>query len=512
MRSIFSRFLATLASCALLTSPTQADTPAEAADKLRTFLDGIPALGPGYTVVVVDRDSHLLDYVRGQRNATTGTPLTLDTPLYIASQTKAYMGLLAHRLDRRGILRLDSKLTDHWPDLKLPGSVDPAAWTLADLLNHRVPISADAITELEAYIQSPDPALYPQLLAKFATPRAPGFQYDNLGYNIYAAILFQQTGKPWQAWLRKELFIPLGLKHTSARTSDFDPEVLAFSHAWLGDDEGWEQVDPKPDAIMHSAGGMVTSPNDMARWLQLHLGGTAPRSFDAALLAAAHRTGADVDPNARNAYELPCDGYAFGWNLCDFEGQRLYIHGGSYTGARTMMAFAPDLGVGIGVFSNSDKATGWLTSRTIVQYLQFLVDHPDADEWATTRQAQYPERAAQLVDMRRKQLNDARGDQQWRRWHWKPGGDALSAYTGHYRNKELPVVAELTVGPQGLHLRAGVMQRRLTPASPDLFGASWLRLDPPEPLRFQRDDSGRISGFEYGGTHYLRQSIGTGIP
>ena len=496
-------FLILLSLSLVPASPARADTPAEASEKLRIFLDGIPDLGPGYAVVVVDRERHLLDYVRGQRDASTGAPLTLDTPIYIASQTKSYMGLLANILDRRGVLRLDSTLADHWPDLKLPDGVDPAAWTLADLLNHRVPISADALTELEAYVQSPDPATYPQLLAKFAAARPAGFDYDNLGYNIYAAILFKKTGKSWHQWLDEELFKPLGLAHTSTRTSAFDDGVLAASHTWLGAAEGWERIGSKPDGVMHSAGGMVTSPADLARWLQLQLGGEAPDGFDAGLLAAAHRKAVDVDPKARNAYELPCDGYSFGWNQCDFEGHRLFIHGGSYTGARTMMAFAPDLGVGIGVFSNSDNMTGWLTSRTIVQFLQYLVDHPEAEEWAGIRQKSYPERVAEYLGMRRKQLADVRAEPQWQGWSWAPEADELATYAGNYRGERLPVTAGLAKGPQGLQLKIGALERRLAPASRDLFGATWQRLDPPQPLRFQRDGKGRITGFEFDGERYV---------
>ena len=503
MRSMLSFLLAPLALCALIGAPAHAATPAEAADKLRAFLDGVPGLGPGYAVVVVDRERHVLDYVRGQRNAVTGAPLTMDTPIYIASQTKAYMGLLAQRLDQRGVLRLDSTLAEHWPQLKLPGGVDPAAWTLADLLNHRVPLSGDALTWLEAYIGSPDPLLYPDLLATLVTPRAAGFDYDNLGYNIYAAILYQQTGKRWQDWLQQELFAPLGLRNTSARTSSFDPAQLAYSHQWLGEPEGWEVVPPKPDTIMQSAGGMMTSPNDMARWLQLHLGGAAPATFDKTLLAAAHRSGVQVDPKARNAYELPCNGYAFGWNVCDFEGRTLYIHGGGYTGARTMMAFSPDLGVGIGVFSNSDNATGWLTSRTVIQYLQYLVDHPEAAKWATTRQEMYPQRVAQQLEGARKRQQETRADPQWSGWAWQPDAKTLAQYAGRYRSERMPVTAEVTAAPNGLRLQLGALQRQLEPASPDLFGANALRLDPPEPLRFLRDEHGHLTGFEFDGERYL---------
>lgn len=498
-----------LMSCllALLLCPLTAvaRTPAEAAEALRTFLDGVPTAGPGYAVVVVDRKHHLLDYVRGQRNAASGAPLTLDTPIYIASQTKSYMGLLAQILDRRGVLRLDSALAAHWPDLRLPDGVDPKAWTLADLLNHRVPIEAEAIVVLEAYIGAPSDVDYPALLAATASPRDAGFQYDNLGYNIYAAILFQQTGKRWQDWLHDEVFAPLKLSRTSARTSDFRKDELAMSHSWLGASEGWEIVPPKSDAIMQSAGGVVSSPNDVARWLQLQLGGKAPKAFDRALLTRAQRKRADVDPQARNAYELPCDGYAFGWNLCDFNSHRLYIHGGGYTGARTMMAFAPELGVGIGVFSNSDNMTGWFTSRTVVQFFQYLTDHPEADAWAKIRTEQYPKRVAEYLAGRHQALADARAEAQWEGWSWKPPATALADYAGSYRPAVLPVAAQLTLKEGALVLQIGTLQRRLEPATEDVFGATWWRLDVPQPVRFERDAAGKVCAFTFDGQSFRRE-------
>lgn len=503
MRRFAPAFLGFLVLCLAPVPCTHAATPAQAGDKLRAFLDGVPDVGPGYAVVVVDRNGHVLDYVRGQRNARTGAPMTMDTPVYIASQTKAYMGLLAHRLDRRGVLRLDATLAAAWPEVTWPAGIDASAWTIADLLNHRVPINADAITELEAYIDAPDPAAYPRLVAQFATVRDAGFQYDNLGYNLYAALLARRTGKRWQDWLAAEVFAPLGLEHTSARTSDFANDTLAYSHVWVGE-RGWEVVPPKPDAIMQSAGGMMTSPNDMARWLQVQLGAGLPEGFDASVLDAAHRIGAETNPKAKNAYELPCNGYAFGWNVCDFRGHRLFIHGGAYTGARTMMAFAPELGVGIGVFANSDNMTGWLTSRTVVQYLQFLTDQADADEWASRRQTQYPERVADHLQDRRRQVEQARADAAWAGWAWKPDATSLSAYAGRYRAEKLGIAVDVLPGDEGLLLREGARRQRLSPAAPDLFGATWLSLDVPEPVRFHRDGKGAISGFEYGGERYVR--------
>ncbi|MGE8280375.1 MAG: serine hydrolase domain-containing protein [Stenotrophomonas sp.] len=502
LRNILSLLL--LPACMGAAATASAAPPEQAARELAAFLDGIPELGPGYAVVVVDREQQLLGYTRGQRNAATAAPLTMSTPMYIASQTKSYMGLLAQLLDQQGVLRLDSTLADHWPQLQLPAGVDPAAWTLADLLNHRVPLSADAITTLEAYIGSPDPALYPQLLQQFASRRAEGFDYDNLGYNIYAAILQQRTGRAWQDWLQALVFTPLQLRETSARTSSFEPGQVAFNHQWLGDAQGWRLVAPKPDGIMHAAGGMMTSPRDMGRWLRLQLGAALSPQLLATGLQAAHRIGAQVDPKARNAYELPCNGYAYGWNVCDFEGHTLYIHGGSYTGARSMMAFSPDLGVGIGVFSNSDNATGWLTSRTVVQFFQYLVDHPDAGKWAATRQQVYPQRVAEQLSGAQARQRKAQEEPRWQGWHWQPASTA--AYIGHYRAAQLPVTAQVIAADGGLALRLGALERTLKPAAPDLFAAQDGPLAAPEPLQFLGDGQGGVLGFEFDGQRYLRAS------
>ena len=132
--------------------------------------------------------------------------------------------------------------------------------------------------------------------------------------------------------------------------------------------------------------------------------------------------------------------------------------------------------------------------RTVVQYLQFLTDQADADEWAHKRQTLYPERVAGLLEERRKKLEETRADATWAGWAWKPGAEALAAYAGRYRAERLGVAVELQPGADGLLLREGARRQRLAPAAPDLFGASWLLFDPPEPVRFHRDADGAVTG------------------
>jgi len=496
------RTLLTAATAALVLSPlAAAQTPEAAAERLEAFLGGFPDLGPGYAVVAVTADEVLLTHVQGDRRASTQAPLTADTPAYIASQTKAFMGLLAARLDAEGVLSLDSTIADHWPDVEFPEGVDPSAFTMRDLITHQVPIEADLIVTLEAYVTRIDPADYPALIAALATAREPGYDYSNLGYNIYGAILETVTGKTWQDWLDEGVLDPLGLERTSARTSDFDLDDQSWNHIWTGEQTGWFEVRPKTDAQMQSAGGMTMSPADMGVWLQMNLRGEGPEGsgLTADIVADAQTIGAEVNREARNAYELPCYGYALGWNVCDFEGHEVYFHGGGYTGARTMMAVSPDLGVGIGVFSNSDNQTGWLTSRTAIMFLQFVIDHEDAERWVARRQELYPERIARLMDYRQEQLAETRADAVWQGWNWAPEASALRAFEGVYAGQALYAPVRIVAGEDGLTGAWGDLHFTLEPAAEDLFGAAEHPLDPPSPVRFERDAEGAVTAVVWEG-------------
>lgn len=485
----------------------QAETPAGAAEKLDEWLDRFPDLGPGFAVVVVTADEMLLNRATGSRHASTGAALTADTPMYIASQTKAYLGLLAATLDERGVLPLDSTLADHWPDLELPGDLDPDTYTMRDLLTHQVPLRADFIVTLEAYAMHVAAEDYPRLLAAHGEAREAGFDYDNIGYNIYAAILETETGKPWQSWLEEVLFEPLGLEHTSARTSDFDEGELSWGHIWQGDDRGWHAYPPKSDGMMQSAGGMFTSPGDMARWLQIQLRGDADvGGIDAGTIRATHTSYAATGmEDRRNAYELECSGYSLGWNLCDYKGHTVYIHGGGYTGMRSMMAFAPTLDVGIAAFSNSDNMTGWLTSRTVTMYLQFLTEDEEAERYADLRVELYPQRIERLLEHRTERIGEMEASPHWGGWEWQPKVAELRDYEGAWRTDEPYLDIDVRLEDDRLMLWWGDSRRTLRPATRDLFGAQSAPYEAIEAVQFERDEAGSVSALVWEERRYRRR-------
>lgn len=487
---------------------SNAITPQEAADKLKQFIIEVPNLEPGYAIVAVTKDEVLLNHVTGIRNTETGLPMTSDTPIYIASQTKAYMGLLAAKLDKQGILKLDDSIAKHWPNIQLPDGVDANQWTLSDLLTHQFPVEADRITTLEAYVTEVDYNDYPALLAKYATKRDEGHKYTNLGYNIYGAILHKVTGKAWQDWLQDEILSPMAMANTSARTSDFSMKHLSWNHIWQGEDQGWQIVPPKTDGKMQSAGGLVASPNDMGKWLQLQLNQelASKMGFSTQMMELAHTPIAKLDPKARNPYELPCHGYALGWSVCDIYGHTLYAHGGGYTGARTMMAFSPDLGVGIGVFSNSDNMTGWLTSRTMVQFFQYLTEHEKANYMAELRQRVYPERIDWLLDRRQKRNSDTinKLKEQSGVADYQPSKAELVQLLGSYQGAD--AYSELSIAMSSNGTLKGKLydyEFAILPVGPDLFAEQSTPFSEIRPINIKFDkNSKEVKSLSWFGIEY----------
>ncbi|KZN49440.1 serine hydrolase domain-containing protein [Pseudoalteromonas luteoviolacea] len=487
-------------------------TPQQAAEKLKQFIEDVPSLEPGYAVVAVTKNEVLLNHVQGIRNIDTQLPLTLDTPIYIASQTKAYMGLLAAKLDKQGILKLNDTIAKHWPHIKLPEGVDPNHWTLSDLLTHQFPVEADRITTLEAYMTEVDHKDYPALLAKHSVKRDEGFDYTNLGYNIYGAILHKVTGKAWQDWLQDEIFTPMAMVNTSARTSDFSMKHLSWNHIWQGEEKGWHIVPPKTDGKMQSAGGLVASPRDMGKWLQLQLNRELARKsgFSSDMMKLAHTSVAQLDPKARNPYELPCHGYALGWTVCDIDGHTVYTHGGGYTGARTVMAFSPDLGVGIGVFSNSDNMTGWLSRKTMVQFFQYLTAHEKADEMAEQRQGDYPERVQWLLDRRQQRQADGINAlvKQSGVDDYQPTKAELVKLVGNYQGQDKYSKLAISMSSHGV-LTGQLYDYEFTiqPISMNLFAERSSPFSKIRPINIKFDNNSKqVKSLTWFGTEYVKIS------
>lgn len=455
-----------------------------------------PGAAPAMSVVLVRRGHPPMIWTHGRLSADPASPAaTDDTPFYVASQTKAFMGLLAVKLDAQGVFALDQTMADVWPDLTLPSGADPRTITFRQLLSHQAAFENPALTFRTAYSDRVPAADYERLLQTASRARPPGFRYDNLGYLVYAAALELKTGRDWRDWLDQALFQPLGMTRSGARPSRFDG--LPSYHRWMGE-RGWDVFPGKPDDLMQAAGGLVVSPRDMARWLEVQLGG-ANDAVRPEWVAAAHiqQVAATIPGDA-----IQCQGYALGWNVCRVGAVDVRAHGGSYTGVRSVMVVSPELNLAMAVFSTSDSITGGL-GQTLAQTFFELAQNPDRETpTAEAFGAQYGQRLQTFGQRRMTPVDQRRAEAQWAGWTWRPSADDRAAYAGRYRH---PAFGGVVITPRGeaVHARLGVVDRVLEPAAPDLFGLSDGPADPPAPFRFERAD-GRVTALVWNDERFER--------
>jgi CubicO group peptidase (beta-lactamase class C family) len=440
--------------------------------------------------------------------------------------TKAFVGLLAARLDAERVLSLETTLADVWPGLTLPDRGRQAdAITLRDLLVHSIPFRAQEITYLEAYVRDVAPTEYPGLIERYAVARRDGFQYDNLGYNIYAAALEARTGRNWRVWLKEKVFLPLNMTATSGRTSEYQANAIAWHHQRSGAStggwpqaDGWYLIAPKTDAMMQSAGGLMTSANDMARWLEAQLRGEGPpgSGLTPDIFARARE---DQVSQPSDGHGFSCDGYVYGWNVCHLairaqedsvDEDRVigpfFQHGGGYVGVRSLMTVAPRLGLGVAFLSNSDSMTGFLASELTKLVFERLEDLPGNDGRSQRRIAGYRSLNARYLSGLQDSLRKARADARWQGWTWTPDAAQLQDFVGSYeRNGALLPTAVVELAPDALHLTSGDRRYRLTPGAPDLFGAQTFAFDAIDAIAFVRSPGGEVVGLDWAGQRYVRR-------
>ncbi|MBW0145804.1 serine hydrolase [Sphingomicrobium clamense] len=468
---------------------------ARAVQAVEERLHAVDALGeyPGRALVMVKRGEAPIVDVIGSTRAEGGVAADGETPFYIASMTKAFVGLMAVRLDEMGVMPLDTTIGELFPEMKVEG-IDFDALTMRDALTHQLGFRAPALNIRTAYTDLVPIKDYPAIVNAAGEANGEAFRYDNLGYLLYAAALEAKTGKSWRAWIDDVVFDPLGMTHTSARTSDF-PEV---SHSHEVRIDGPKTFAPKTDAIMHAAGGLVISADDMARWLLANAGDASAIPQDVIDKAQASQV-----PIEMSGGPMTCTGYAFGWRRCEAFGMTVLGHGGGYTGMRSQMLVLPEEGVGFAIMFNSDAMTGGLSEQMMETFLTVYADGEAELPTIDAFKKAYAERVQTLKERRQEYYDGVWDDERWGGWAWQPSVEALSAYSGRYTHPAAGTMV-VSIGEGALTARLNGMAIETRPAKVDLFCAT-LATDPePESMAFERAEDGRVTSVTYSGVGFTR--------
>lgn len=461
------------------------------------ILVAIPEV-PGLALAVVADDRVVLARGYGMADPASGLPATGETVYYIASATKPFTALLAAVLHERGALDLDSPLAGHLRGSGIDPTLVAPEVTLRDLLSHTAGLRNGPVTTRLAFTGEHTPDLLWALLsATRANEAGPGvFEYTNFGYNLLTMITDRELGAPWQDLLRNEILAPAGMDHTTAYASQRRREGWPAATPWFGiHPDGMQRVAlEKTDATMHSAGGVMTTARDAARWLRLQLTGgllDGRRVLPAAAVRATQRRCVETADPGRGPFGTTAG--AAGWRHGSHGGREVLHHSGGYPGFRSLIALLPDEGVGVAVFVNE----GTIGSR-----LPDLVAPWILDRWLGADAAAVDTVIAEATGMRdriRAAILGAERRRAERTWNL---GLPADDYAGRYRSTEL---GTLTVARAGDGFTASLGP--LVSAAEPFPQADSMRVElvpgQGEILAFAVVD-GRIAGVEYEGVRFER--------
>lgn len=456
---------------------------------------------PGIAVTVVDRDGRVFAAGYGVADIETGAPVTAETRFYIASATKSFTALGVAAMARRGEIDLDAPLSDWSPTSGAPADIAGRV-SLTDLLSHRSGADNPAISFRAAFSGGWTPGLMWGLTdqTRWRAEGAYGaFVYSNAGYNLATVLLEHERGRDWRALVREEVLEPLGMADTTAFIDEAraDGAVVAAGHLGLVAGAPTRSPLQKVDATMQSAGGLISTADDMAIWLeaQINDGRVGGRQrLPSGLIASTH---APRVAQEMTFGEYARTGYGLGWQVGRYGDDLLIHHFGNFSGSRAHVSFMPERGLGVAVLVNEDAVAGELADLVANYAYDWFAGLPDID-------AVYDRKLDALITRRdRRRAGLAAGLEARAR---RPRTLSLpdGAYVGEYIS---PAYGTMTVREADgrLVLSIGVMSA----VSENYTDPESLRVEltplAGEVVTFRIDAAGRPASLEYDGAVFIRR-------
>jgi len=291
----------------------------------------------------------------GWADIETRDPVTLDSRFRIGSTSKAITATALARLVARGVVDLDTPVSEYLDDLPnaawAPITPRQLASHMAGLPHYKengdrhglyttIALSRhydDVRDALEIFDESP-------LLFEPGTD----FHYSSLGTVLLGAVMSAASGKSYRQLIHDEVFEPAGMTATfvAPRTAPPGSSLATFYYRQEDRYREWRPVD-----LSHRlpGGGWASTPSDLVRMGGLHL--------DDHYLPTAVRD-EFWTPQKLISGDANEQDYAIGWRWREYEVEGIGLlrnanHGGVSRGAQSWLMVLPDFNAALAVNINA---------------------------------------------------------------------------------------------------------------------------------------------------------------
>ncbi len=309
----------------------------------------IPAMS-----VALWRDGRILwEEGFGLADKENGIPATPHTMFCLASLSKTMTAAAVMTLVEAGKVDLDRPANDYLGDDRITVRIgDPDQVTVRRLADHTSGIAVG-----DQFFYGDDVAKVPSIQETIerygvvVSPPGERFAYSNIGYGVLGHLVEQVAGKPYADYMREDVFLPLGMRHSAENV----PEALRGQQAVRYD------FDRNPIPFYVSAepasASIYASAHDLARFgmfmLKNRLPDMQPILSHASIDAMSATAISESAVPARLAAPGE-DGYGVGLVVGEMGGYRFVGHSGSSSGVNSNFILLPSENIGIVMLANAD--------------------------------------------------------------------------------------------------------------------------------------------------------------
>jgi CubicO group peptidase (beta-lactamase class C family) len=298
--------------------------------------------------VAVARDGQIIwEEAFGWADTEKRVPATPHTMYSLASISKPITATGLMILKERGRIELDRPINEYLGEAKIAVRVgQPAEAAVRRVANHTagLPLHYQFFYDDESY-RAPSRDETIRRYGNCVTAPGERYQYSNLGYGILDHVITRVSGRSYADFMREEVFLPLGLTHTSVNIGPGLEKYQAIRYSGDGTPIPFYDFD-------HPGGSAVyASAHDLVRFGMFHL--KAHLSDQKAILKdetidEMQRATVDMNPNT---------GYGIGWATTEYSGgHRRVEHSGGMGGVSTLLGLYPAEKIAIVVLGNASSS------------------------------------------------------------------------------------------------------------------------------------------------------------
>ncbi|MDB5748411.1 MAG: serine hydrolase [Massilia sp.] len=346
---------------------------------------------PGIAIAVV-KDGKVIA-ARGFGVRKLGEPAKVDgqTLFEIASNSKAFTAAALAMLVDEGKLKWDDPVVRHLPDFQMHDPYVTREMTVRDLLVHRsgLGLGAGDLLWWPTTNFSTDEIIERLRYVKPATSFRSSYAYDNLLYIVAGKIIAQKSGKSWGDTVRERILTPVGMHATttSLRENAGNPNT-SNAHSKINGRIAAVKSMPVDNAV--GAVGINTNAEDIARWMKVLLdGGRVEGRIDPTTGAERKELRLFSEAQSREMWtaQTPMKintpkpplaatkpnffAYGLGFQLRDYKGQLVAMHGGALQGFYSRVLLVPESKLGVAILTNAESggSLNALQYRLLDQYM-----------------------------------------------------------------------------------------------------------------------------------------------